>query len=73
MINRRRMPIVPCSTITGRSAKEKVLQVKPGVVTDLDLDDRDYSKGWGYGFEVAHAIGWNRTSMLMQKPARLAI
>jgi uncharacterized membrane protein YkoI len=41
-------------------AKAKALVAKPGVVTDAELDDRDFSKGWDYEFEIvdAEAIEW---------------
>lgn len=36
-------------------AKAKALAAKPGVITDAELDDRDFSKGWDYEFEIVDA------------------
>lgn len=38
-------------------AKAKALAAKPGVITDADLDDRDFGKGWDYEFEIVDADG----------------
>jgi uncharacterized membrane protein YkoI len=43
--------------ITLDQAKAKALAAKPGVVTDADLDDRDFGKGWDYEFEIVDADG----------------
>jgi uncharacterized membrane protein YkoI len=43
--------------ITLEQASAKALAAKPGVVTDADLDDRDFGKGWDYEFEIADADG----------------
>ena len=43
--------------ITLDQAKVKALAAKPGVVTDADLDDRDFGKGWDYEFEIVDADG----------------
>lgn len=43
--------------ITMDQAKVKALAAKPGVVTDADLDDRDFGKGWDYEFEIVDADG----------------
>ena len=38
--------------ITLKQAQAKALAAKPGVVTDVDLDDRDFGKGWNYEFDI---------------------
>lgn len=43
--------------ITVEQASAKALAAKPGVITDADLDDRDFGKGWDYEFEIADADG----------------
>jgi len=43
--------------ISLEQAKAKALAAKPGVVTDADLDDRDFGKGWDYEFEIHDADG----------------
>lgn len=43
--------------ISLEQAQAKALAAKPGVVTDADLDDRDFGKGWDYEFEIADADG----------------
>lgn len=43
--------------ITLEEATAKALAAKPGVVTDTDLEDRDFSKGWDYEFEIVDADG----------------
>ncbi len=43
--------------ITREEAKAKALAAKPGVVTDAELDDRDFGKGWDYEFEIVDADG----------------
>ena len=43
--------------ITLEQATEKALAAKPGVVTDAELDDRDFGKGWDYEFEIVDADG----------------
>lgn len=43
--------------VTLEQAKAKALAAKPGVITDADLDDRDFGKGWDYEFEIADADG----------------
>lgn len=43
--------------ITLDQAKAKALAAKPGVVTDADLDNRDFGKGWDYEFEIVDADG----------------
>jgi uncharacterized membrane protein YkoI len=43
--------------VTLEQATGKALAAKPGVVTDADLDDRDFGKGWDYEFEIADADG----------------
>ena len=43
--------------ITLDQAKAKALAAKPGVVTDADLDNRDFGKGWDYEFEIIDAQG----------------
>lgn len=43
--------------ISLEEAKAKALAAKPGVVTDAELDDRDFGKGWDYEFEIVDADG----------------
>lgn len=43
--------------ITLEQAQAKAVAAKPGVVTDADLDDRDFGKGWDYEFEIVDADG----------------
>ena len=43
--------------VTLEQAQAKALAAKPGVVTDAELDDRDFGKGWDYEFEIADADG----------------
>ncbi len=43
--------------ISPDEAKAKALAAKPGVVTDTDLDNRDFGKGWDYEFEIVDADG----------------
>jgi uncharacterized membrane protein YkoI len=43
--------------VTLEQAQAKALGAKPGVVTDAELDDRDFGKGWDYEFEIADADG----------------
>lgn len=43
--------------ITLEQASAKAQAAKPGVITDADLDDRDFGKGWDYEFEIADADG----------------
>ncbi len=38
-------------------AKAKALVAKPGVVKDADLENRKFSKGWDYEFEIVDADG----------------
>lgn len=43
--------------INAEQAREIALQEAPGVVTELELDDRDYAKGWKWEVEVVNADG----------------
>jgi len=43
--------------ISLEEAKTKALEAKPGVIEDADLEDRDFSKGWDYEFEIIDADG----------------
>lgn len=43
--------------ITLEEAKVKALAAKPGVVTDAELDERNFGKGWDYEFEIVDANG----------------
>lgn len=43
--------------ITLDQVQAKALAAKPGVITDADLDDRDFGKGWDYEFEIVDADG----------------
>lgn len=43
--------------ISAEQAREIALKEFPGVVTELELDDRDYGKGWKWEVEVVNADG----------------
>ena len=43
--------------ISLEEAKSKALEAKPGVIEDADLEDRDFSKGWDYEFEIVDVDG----------------
>lgn len=43
--------------ISLEQAKAKALEAKPGVIEDADLEDRDFSKGWDYEFEIVDVDG----------------
>ncbi|EDM84599.1 MULTISPECIES: PepSY domain-containing protein [unclassified Limnobacter] len=43
--------------INAEQAREIALKEAPGVVTELELDDRDYAKGWKWEVEVVNADG----------------
>jgi uncharacterized membrane protein YkoI len=43
--------------ISLEEAKTKALEAKPGVIEDADLEDRDFSKGWDYEFEIVDVDG----------------
>lgn len=43
--------------INLEEAKTKALAAKPGVVTDADLENRKFGKGWDYEFEIVDAAG----------------
>ncbi len=45
------------SLISFDEAKAKALVAKPGVVKDADLENRKFSKGWDYEFEIVDADG----------------
>ncbi|MDO9281930.1 MAG: PepSY domain-containing protein [Methylotenera sp.] len=45
------------SLISFDEAKAKALAAKPGVVKDADLENRKFSKGWDYEFEIVDADG----------------
>ena len=38
-------------------ARAKALEAKPGVIYDVDLENRTFSKGWDYEFEIVDADG----------------
>lgn len=38
-------------------AKANALAAKPGVVEDVDLENRKFGKGWDYEFEIVDADG----------------
>ncbi|HWU82883.1 MAG TPA: PepSY domain-containing protein [Methylophilaceae bacterium] len=46
--------------ISPEEAGQKALAAKPGVIKEVDLDDRDFSKGWDYEIEIvdADAVEW---------------
>ncbi|HEX4916705.1 MAG TPA: PepSY domain-containing protein [Limnobacter sp.] len=43
--------------ISAEQAKTLALKEAPGVVTELELDDRDFAKGWKWEVEVVNAEG----------------
>ncbi|MDO9150074.1 MAG: PepSY domain-containing protein [Methylotenera sp.] len=43
--------------ITLEQAKAKALAAKPGVVDDVELENRKFGKGWDYEFEIVDADG----------------
>ncbi|HQN65596.1 MAG TPA: PepSY domain-containing protein [Methylophilus sp.] len=43
--------------ITLEDARKKALAAKPGVVKDADLENRKFSKGWDYEFEIVDSDG----------------
>jgi uncharacterized membrane protein YkoI len=43
--------------ISLEEATSKALAAKPGTVIDVDLDDREWTKGWDYEFEIVDAEG----------------
>jgi uncharacterized membrane protein YkoI len=38
-------------------AKDKAIAARAGVVTDMELENRKFSKGWDYEFEIVDADG----------------
>jgi len=38
-------------------AQAKALEAKPGVIDDVDLESRTFSKGWDYEFEIVDIDG----------------
>lgn len=45
------------SLISLDQAKAKALAAKPGLVTDAEIDNRKFGKGWEYEFEIVDADG----------------
>tara|TARA_R110002049_G_scaffold172763_1_gene339589 strand:- start:2318 stop:2635 length:318 start_codon:yes stop_codon:yes gene_type:complete len=43
--------------ISLEQAKAKALQAKPGMIDDVDLENRNFSKGWDYEFEIIDIDG----------------
>lgn len=43
--------------ISLEQAKTKALEARPGVIEDADLENRDFSKGWDYEFEIVDVDG----------------
>lgn len=43
--------------ISLEEAKSKALEARPGVIEDADLENRDFSKGWDYEFEIVDVDG----------------
>lgn len=43
--------------ISADQAREIALKEAPGLVTELELDDRDFAKGWKWEVEVLNADG----------------
>lgn len=45
------------SLISLEQAQVKALAAKPGVVKEVELEGRKFSKGWDYEFEIVDANG----------------
>lgn len=43
--------------ISLEEASSKALAAKPGTIIDADLDDREWTSGWDYEFEIIDAAG----------------
>lgn len=43
--------------ISMDEAKAKALAARPGLVKEVELDNRKYAKGWDYEFEIVDADG----------------
>lgn len=43
--------------ISLEEATSKALAAKPGTIIEVELDDRDWSSGWDYEFEIIDAAG----------------
>lgn len=43
--------------ISMDDAKAKALSARPGMIKDVELENRKYSKGWDYEFEIVDADG----------------
>ena len=43
--------------ISLEEAKKIALEAKPGVIDDVDLENRSMGKGWDYEFEIVDADG----------------
>ncbi len=43
--------------ISLEEAKSKALLAKPGVIEDVELENRTFKKGWDYEFEILDADG----------------
>lgn len=43
--------------ITLEQAQVKALAAKPGVIKEVELEGRKFSKGWDYEFEIVDADG----------------
>lgn len=43
--------------ISLEEASSKALAAKPGTIIDIDLDDREWTSGWDYEFEIIDTAG----------------
>lgn len=43
--------------VSLEQAKAAALAAKPGVIDDVDLEDRSFGKGWDYEFEIMDVDG----------------
>lgn len=43
--------------ISLEQAEAKALEAKPGVIEDVDLENRTFSKGWDYEIEIVDVDG----------------
>jgi uncharacterized membrane protein YkoI len=43
--------------ISLEEASSRALAAKPGTIIDADLDDREWTSGWDYEFEIIDAAG----------------
>ena len=43
--------------ISLEEARTKALEAKPGIIDDIDLENRSMGRGWDYEFEIVDADG----------------